>query len=46
MEVASVDGEPVQTPEKLERRDQVRWELDPLSSEDYPSHGDEDTQFR
>ena len=46
MGVASVDGEPVQTKEKLERRDQMRWELDPLSSEDYQSHGDPDTQFR
>ena len=46
MGVASVDGEPVQTKEKLERRDRVRWELDPLSSEDYQSHGDPDTQFR
>lgn len=40
MGVASVDGEPVHTREKLERRDRVRWELDPLSSEDYESHGD------
>ncbi len=40
MGVDSVDGEPVQTKEKLERRDQMRWELDPLSSEDYESHGD------
>ena len=30
----------VHTREKLERRDRVRWELDPLSSEDYESHGD------
>ena len=40
MGVASVDGEPVHTREKLERRDRVRWELDPLSSEDYESHWD------
>ena len=38
MGVASVDGEPVNTREKLEQRDQVRWELDPLSSEDYEEH--------
>ncbi len=46
MGVASVDGEPVHTREKLEHRDRVRWELDPLSSEDYQSHWDGDTQFR
>ncbi len=46
MGVASVDGEPVQTREKLERRDRVRWELDPLSSEDDREHWDGDTQFR
>jgi hypothetical protein len=46
MGVASVDGEPVHTREKLERRDRVRWELDPLSSEDYRELGDENTQYR
>ena len=44
MGVASVDGEPVQTREKLEQRDRIRWELDPLSSEDYQEHWDGDTQ--
>jgi hypothetical protein len=43
MGISSVDGEPVHTREKLERRDQVRWELDPLSSEDYQEHWDRDT---
>ena len=41
MGIASVDGEPVNTRAKLESRDQQRWELDPLSSEDYPEHGEE-----
>ena len=38
MGIASVDGESVHTREKLEWRDQSRWELDPLSAEDYPEH--------
>jgi hypothetical protein len=29
------DGEPLHTTEKLERRDEQRWELDPASSEDF-----------
>ena len=41
MGIASVEGESVHTREKLERRDQSRWELDPLSAEDYPEHGEE-----
>ena len=39
MGIDSVDGEPVRTTEKLERRDRARWELDPFSSEDYQEHG-------
>ena len=39
MGIASVDGEPVDTREKLEQRARLRWELDPLSSEDYQEHG-------
>lgn len=35
MGIASAEGESVNTREKLESRDQSRWELDPLSSEDY-----------
>ena len=38
MGVDSVDGELVYTTEKLARRDRERWELDPLSAEDYPEH--------
>ena len=38
MGISSVDGEPVHTRETFEERDQVRWELDPLSSEDYQEH--------
>ena len=38
MGVDSVDGELVYTKEKLERRDRERWELDPLSAEDYQEH--------
>ena len=41
MGIASVEGESVNTREKLELRDQSRWELDPLSSEDYQEHGEE-----
>ena len=29
------DSEPLHTTEKLERRDEHRWELDPASAEDY-----------
>lgn len=46
MGIASVDGEPVHTREKLERRDRGRWELDPLSSEDERELGDGNTHFR
>ncbi|AFY77701.1 hypothetical protein Ple7327_2400 [Pleurocapsa sp. PCC 7327] len=35
MGIASVDGEPIRTRDKLERRDRIRWELEPESSEDY-----------
>lgn len=38
MGIDSIDGEYLHTREKLERRDRVRWELDPSSSEDYPEH--------
>ena len=38
MGIASLDGEPVRTSEKLEWRDRKRWELDPESAEDYPEH--------
>ncbi len=41
MGIASVEGEAVNTREKLERRDESRWELDPLSSEDYQEQGGE-----
>ena len=41
MGIASVEGEAVNTRDKLERRDQWRWELDPLSSEDYQEEGEE-----
>ena len=41
MGIASVEGEVVNTKEKLERRDKWRWELDPLSSEDYQEHDEE-----
>ena len=41
MGIASVEGEAVNTREKLEWRDESRWELDPLSSEDYQEHGEE-----
>ena len=40
MGIASVEGEAVNTRDKLERRDQWRWELDPLSSEDYQEEGE------
>jgi hypothetical protein len=32
------DDEPVDTPGKLGRRDRKRWELDPVSAEDFPDH--------
>jgi hypothetical protein len=35
MGISSLDGEPIRTRDKLERRDRVRWELEPESSEDY-----------
>ena len=41
MGIASKDGESVNTREKLDGRDRSRWELDPLSSEDYQEHGEE-----
>ncbi|MFW6296673.1 MAG: DUF6335 family protein [Halothece sp.] len=37
--IPSVEKEPVQTKDKLDRRDDSRWELDPKSSEDYEKHG-------
>jgi uncharacterized protein DUF6335 len=33
--VTYADGEPLHTTEKIARRDEVRWELHPASSEDY-----------
>ncbi len=36
MGIGAVDGELVQVKEKLERRDRLRWELEPESAEDYP----------
>ncbi|NEN99500.1 MAG: hypothetical protein F6K50_29665 [Moorea sp. SIO3I7] len=38
MGISSVDGEAVQTRDKLEVRDHLRWELNPESSEDYSQH--------
>ena len=38
MGLSSVDGEPIHTRETFEQRDRARWELDPLSSEDYQDH--------
>ena len=35
MGIDAVDGELVQVKEKLERRDRLRWELEPDSAEDY-----------
>ena len=35
MGIDAVDGELVQVKEKLERRDRLRWELEPRSAEDY-----------
>ena len=35
MGIESADEEPVQTADKLDRRDENRWELDPKSSQDY-----------
>jgi hypothetical protein len=35
MGIAAAEGETVHTHDKLERRDRVRWELEPESSEDY-----------
>ena len=35
MGIDAVDGELVQAKEKLERRDRLRWELEPESAEDY-----------
>ncbi len=35
MGIGAVDGELVQVKEKLERRDRLRWELEPRSAEDY-----------
>ena len=35
MGIGSVDGELLQVKEKLERRDRLRWELEPDSAEDY-----------
>lgn len=36
--VEGAQKEPVQVTNKLERRDEQRWELDPKSSEDYQEH--------
>ena len=33
--IPTAEKEPVQTTDKLERRDESRWELEPKSSEDY-----------
>ena len=33
--VTYAEGEPLHTTEKIARRDEVRWELNPASSEDY-----------
>ena len=33
--ISSVDGELIQVKDKLERRDRLRWELEPRSAEDY-----------
>lgn len=33
--ITYADGEPLHTTEKIARRDEVRWELHPASSEDY-----------
>ncbi|MEC4895324.1 MAG: DUF6335 family protein [Oscillatoria sp. PMC 1051.18] len=38
MGISSAEKEPVQTADKLERRDENRWQLDPKSSEDYEQH--------
>ncbi|NET38491.1 MAG: hypothetical protein F6K19_41945 [Cyanothece sp. SIO1E1] len=38
MGIASTDGQPVKTLDKMEQRDRQRWELDPESSEDYQEH--------
>lgn len=38
MGIDSVDGEPIETLDRLNRRDLRRWELDPSSSEDYEEH--------
>jgi hypothetical protein len=35
MGIASTDGEPIRTKDKLDKRDRVRWELEPESSDDY-----------
>ena len=35
MGIASTDGEPIRTKDKLDDRDRARWELEPESSEDY-----------
>jgi hypothetical protein len=35
MGIASTDGAPIRTRDKLEGRDRLRWELEPESSEDY-----------
>ncbi|MEQ8756442.1 MAG: DUF6335 family protein [Coleofasciculus sp. G1-WW12-02] len=37
--VAGAQKEPAQVTDKLKRRDEKRWELDPKSSEDYQEHG-------
>lgn len=39
--ISSAQKEPVQTTDKLERRDDSRWELDPKSSEDYERRREE-----
>ncbi|MEC4985205.1 MAG: DUF6335 family protein [Oscillatoria sp. PMC 1068.18] len=38
MGISAAETEPVQTTEKLQRRDENRWQLDPESSEDYEQH--------
>lgn len=37
--VEGAQKEPAQVTNKLEQRDEQRWELDPKSSEDYQEHG-------
>ena len=38
------DTEPLHTTEKVERRDDARWELDPASADDYPARVEEERE--